>query len=65
MKYAYLASGIVGTVITPAAFATTASSLGSFGGIEELSAIVHASGSVTQGGPYVQGTGGSPSRPEF
>jgi hypothetical protein len=43
------------------AFATTATSLSSFGGIEEPSAIFHANGTVTQGDTYVnitdQGSG--------
>lgn len=39
--------------IPSAVLATTATSMSSFGGIEEPSAIVHAGGSVTQGDSYV------------
>ena len=48
-------------LFSTSAFATTASSLSSFGGIEEPSAIRHANGTVTQGDSYVnithQGSG--------
>jgi hypothetical protein len=54
MKKTPLVLSLLTAVLTPAAFAsTTATSLSSFGGIEEPSAIYHASGSVTQGDTYV------------
>ena len=52
MNKTYLALSLLTSALVPAAFATTATSLSSFGGIEEPSAIVHASGSVTQGDTY-------------
>jgi hypothetical protein len=53
MKKTFLALSLLSSLAIPATFATTATSLSSFGGIEEPSAIVHASGSVTQGDTYV------------
>jgi hypothetical protein len=53
MKKHTLILSLLSAVLVPTAFAsTTATSLSSFGGIEEPSAIFHASGSVTQGDSY-------------
>jgi hypothetical protein len=53
MKKTFIALSFLSSLAIPAAYATTATSLGSFGGIEEPSAIYHADGSVTQGDAYV------------
>jgi hypothetical protein len=52
MKKTLLSLFVLGTVMVTSSFATTATSLSSFGGIEEPSAIFHADGSVTQGDTY-------------
>jgi hypothetical protein len=53
MKKTALLLSLLSAALVPVAFATTATSLSSFGGIEEPSAIYHADGSVTQGDTYV------------
>jgi hypothetical protein len=53
MNKTFLLLSAAAAALAPAAFATTATSLSSFGGIEEPSAIVHVDGSVTQGDTYV------------
>jgi hypothetical protein len=53
MNKALLLLSAIAATVAPTAFATTATSLSSFGGIEEPSAIVNADSSVTQGDTYV------------
>jgi hypothetical protein len=52
MKKSLLSLSLFSLALAAPSFATTASSLSSFGGIEEPSAVFHASGSVTQGDSY-------------